>query len=79
MKNKNVGEGQNRLFVPQFICFVVMKSPKTSADTVQTHGPPRSVNISFLLHNACRTCCSSPTAVQLDDQSVSQLRPDRVA
>ena len=36
---------------------------KTRADTAQTHGPPCSVKISFLLHNASRTCSSSPTAV----------------
>ena len=41
---------------------------QTRADTAQTHGPPRSVKISFLLHNVCRTGCSWPTAV-------SGLRP----
>ena len=37
--------------------------PNTRANTAQTHGPPCSVYIPFLLHNACRTCRSSPTAV----------------
>ena len=36
---------------------------ETRADTAQTPGPPRSVQISFLLHNICRTCHSSPAAV----------------
>ena len=35
---------------------------KIRADTAQTHGPPRSVYISFLLHNVCRPCRSSPSA-----------------
>ena len=38
-------------------------SAHTRADTAQTHGPPHSFKISFLLHNACRTCCLSPTAL----------------
>ena len=29
----------------------------------QTHSPPQSVQISFLLHHICRICHSSPTAV----------------
>ena len=38
-------------------------SPQTRADRAQTHGPPHSVQISFLLYNACRTYHSWPTAV----------------
>ena len=37
--------------------FQAIMCSKTRADTAQTHGPPRSVKISF------RTCCSLPTAV----------------
>ena len=29
---------------------------KTGADTAHTHGPPRSVYMSLMLHNACKTC-----------------------
>ena len=43
------------------IVFLILKL--TRAETAQTHGPPRSVLTSFLLHNDWRTCGSSPTAV----------------